>query len=99
MDTPAYKVKHIVVSPGQRLSLQLHHQREEHWVLTQGEADVTLGEVTSRFGKGDTIHIPVETKHRIACVGDIPVEFIEVQLGTYFGEDDIVRFQDDYDRS
>lgn len=99
VDLPTYKVKRIQVMPGQRLSLQLHHQREEHWVMTQGDAEVTLGEETRRYRKGDYIHIPKETKHRIANRGTEPVEFVEVQLGEYFGEDDIVRFQDDYQRT
>jgi mannose-6-phosphate isomerase-like protein (cupin superfamily) len=98
MDLPAYKVKQIQVLPGQRLSLQMHYKREEHWVITRGEPDVTLGEETLRRKKGDYIHIPFETRHRIANPGTEPVEFIEVQLGTYFGEDDIVRFADDYNR-
>ncbi len=99
MDVPAYKVKQIVVLPGQRLSLQLHHQREEHWLITVGSPDVTVGEETQPYKPGDYIFIPKETKHRIANPGTTPVEFIEIQRGEYFGEDDIVRFQDDYNRA
>lgn len=98
MDTPAYKVKQLQVLPGHRLSLQMHHQREEHWIITRGTPEVTLDEVTRTYQTGDYIHIPKETKHRIANTGNTPVEFIEVQLGEYFGEDDIVRFADDYNR-
>lgn len=98
MDNPDYKVKQIQVLPGHRLSLQMHYKREEHWVIAQGNPLVTLGENTKACAKGDYIFIPKETRHRIANPGSTPVEFIEVQLGEYFGEDDIVRFQDDYDR-
>jgi mannose-6-phosphate isomerase-like protein (cupin superfamily) len=98
MDLPQYKVKQIIVMPGQRLSLQMHHQREEHWMITAGQGEVTLGEEIIVCKKGDYLHIPKEAKHRIANTGTVPVEFIEVQLGEYFGEDDIIRFQDDYNR-
>lgn len=98
MDLPVYKVKQIQVMPGHRLSLQLHHKREEHWIITQGDPDITLGEETKTYHTGDYVFIPKETKHRIANTGERPVEFIEIQLGDYFGEDDIVRFQDDYNR-
>lgn len=97
-DLPFYKVKRLQVLPGHRLSLQLHHKREEHWIITQGHPHITLGEETTAHKPGDYIHIPVETKHRIANQTDTPVEFVEVQLGSYFGEDDIERFADDYNR-
>ncbi len=99
MDLPTYKVKRIVVLPGQRLSLQMHHKREEHWMMTRGHAEVTVGEETRPRHAGEYIFIPREAKHRIANPGPEPVEFIEVQLGDYFGEDDIVRYQDDYNRA
>lgn len=99
MDLPAYKVKRIVVNPGHRLSLQMHYKREEHWIITQGRPEITLGEETRTWHTGDHVHIPKQTKHRIANTGTEPVEFVEVQLGEYFGEDDIVRFQDDYQRT
>ncbi len=99
MDLPAYKVKQLQVLPGQRLSLQMHHKREEHWVITQGRPEVTLGEETKAYQAGDYIFIPKETRHRIANPGQEPVELIEIQLGEYFGEDDIIRFQDDYNRA
>jgi mannose-6-phosphate isomerase len=98
-DEPHYKLKTIVVNPGQRLSLQLHHKREEHWILVKGKAEVTLGETVHSMSAGSYIHIPVQTAHRIANVGETPVEFVEIQLGSYFGEDDIVRLQDDYKRA
>jgi mannose-6-phosphate isomerase-like protein (cupin superfamily) len=98
LDQPHCKVKRIQVLPGQRLSLQMHYKREEHWIITQGGPDITLDEVTQTYRAGDYIFIPKQTKHRIANTGQHPVEFIEVQRGEYFGEDDIVRFQDDYDR-
>jgi len=97
-DEPGYKVKEIVVNPGQRLSLQMHHHREEFWIVTQGQAAVTIGEDVRPVCVGSTVHIPKTATHRIANTGDEPVIFIEVQLGTYFGEDDIVRFADDYQR-
>ncbi len=99
MDLPQYKAKRIQVMPGQRLSLQMHHKREEHWIITVGTAEMTLGEETRTVRRGDYIFIPKETRHRIANTSDSSVEFIEVQLGEYFGEDDIVRFQDDYHRA
>jgi mannose-6-phosphate isomerase-like protein (cupin superfamily) len=98
MDTPGYKVKMIRVMPGQRLSLQMHYKREEHWIITQGKPQVTVGDETKPYEKGSYIFIPKEARHRIANPCTEPVEFIEVQLGEYFGEDDIVRFEDDYER-
>jgi mannose-6-phosphate isomerase len=99
LDLPHYKVKQIIVRPGQRLSLQLHHRREEHWIITEGYPQVIVGETTLSSKPGDTVFIPKETRHRIANPTIEPVSFIEVQLGTYFGEDDIVRFEDDYHRT
>ncbi len=97
-DAPHCKVKEIRVLPGHRLSLQMHYKRQEHWIITQGCAEVTVGEETKTYQKGDYIHIPTQAKHRIANTSDDTVTFVEVQLGDYFGEDDIVRFQDDYNR-
>jgi mannose-6-phosphate isomerase len=93
-----YKVKRIEVKPGQRLSLQLHDQRSEHWVVVAGEALITIGETEKRLRVNDTAFIPVRTKHRVANLGPDPLVFIEVQCGTYLGEDDITRFEDDYNR-
>lgn len=93
-----YKVKRIEVKPGQRLSLQLHDHRSEHWVVVAGEALITVGETEKRIGVNETAYIPVRTKHRVANPGTDPLIFIEVQCGPYLGEDDITRFEDDYNR-
>ncbi|OPZ59919.1 MAG: Alginate biosynthesis protein AlgA [Deltaproteobacteria bacterium ADurb.Bin510] len=94
-----HKVKRITVEPGKRLSLQLHHRRAEHWLIVSGQARVTLGEAHHDLGPGQAIDIPVEAAHRIENLGTEPVVFIEVQQGSYFGEDDIVRLQDDFGRN
>ena len=93
-----YKVKRITVDPGQRLSYQLHHRRSEHWVVVAGRAEVTLDDVVHQLGVGDAIDIGVGAKHRVQNPGDETLAFIEVQQGDYFGEDDIVRLDDDYGR-
>jgi mannose-6-phosphate isomerase len=98
-DNPRHKVKRIVVNPGQRLSLQLHHQRAEHWLVIEGEGLVTLDDDEILVCTGEDINIPREARHRIRNQGSVPCVFIEVQTGEYFGEDDIVRFEDDYGRS
>jgi len=98
LDTPTYKVKEILVKPGQRLSYQLHNKRSEHWYLVKGKAVVTLNDVDKELEAGESIEIPVEAKHRIANQGKEDVVFIEIQTGTYFGEDDEVRLEDDYNR-
>ena len=98
-DMPDHKVKRITVEPGKRLSLQLHHRRAEHWLIVSGQARVTLGEAFHDLGPGQAIDIPVEAAHRIENLGSEPVVFIEVQQGSYFGEDDIVRLQDDFGRN
>lgn len=99
LDEPTYKVKRITVLPGQRLSLQMHHRRAEHWTIVVGDADVTVNDDTFRLTRGEHVYIPLEAKHRVANPGSEPLVFIEVQSGTYTGEDDIVRFSDDYGRS
>jgi mannose-6-phosphate isomerase len=97
-DAPDHKVKRLVVHPGKRLSYQRHAHRAEHWFIVSGHATVTVdGEVTE-LGPGQAIDIPLEAAHRIGNNGDTDVVFIEVQLGSYFGEDDIVRLEDDYGR-
>lgn len=93
------KVKRLVVNPGHRLSLQSHKHRDEHWVVVVGKALVTRDEETREFRYGDHVFVKRGVKHRIACVGDEPVEIIEVQTGESFGEDDIVRYADDYQRA
>lgn len=93
------QVKRIQVKPGASLSLQLHHHRAEHWVVVRGEAEVTRGEEVFRLQADQSTYIPVETKHRLRNPGTLPLEIIEVQSGTYVGEDDIVRFEDNYGRT
>jgi len=94
-----YKVKRIEVNPGQRLSLQMHQRRSEHWVIVTGEAIVTIGEREIRLRENEDALIPARTKHRVANPGTSPLVFIEVQCGAYLGEDDITRFEDDYNRT
>jgi len=98
-DEPDHKVKRIVVEAGQRLSLQRHRRREEHWYVVQGEALVTLDEREIPLGAGQAIDIPRGARHRVANPRSEALVFIEVQRGDYFGEDDIERFADDYGRS
>ncbi len=93
-----YKVKKLVVNPGQRLSLQMHHKRSEIWTVIEGSPLVTCGEDIKQYQKGDYIQIPVRTKHRIENPTKEQIAIIEVQNGDYLGEDDIVRFEDDYQR-
>ncbi|HVX91797.1 MAG TPA: mannose-1-phosphate guanylyltransferase/mannose-6-phosphate isomerase [Xanthobacteraceae bacterium] len=96
---PRYQVKRIVVKPGGRLSLQLHHHRAEHWVVVRGTARVTVGDRVQMLHENESVYIPIDTQHRLENPGKIDLELIEVQTGSYLGEDDIVRFQDDYQRS
>jgi mannose-1-phosphate guanylyltransferase/mannose-6-phosphate isomerase len=96
---PGFQVKRIVVDPGEALSLQMHHRRSEHWIVVRGSAEVTVGEKVSTLGENESTFIPAETKHRIANPGLTPLELIEVQSGSYLGEDDIVRFDDRYGRA
>jgi mannose-6-phosphate isomerase len=98
-DAPTHKVKRIIVKPGGRLSYQYHHHRAEVWTIVQGEAIITLDGVDEVYKKGQVAQIPLGAKHRIQNQTDEDVVFIEVQLGTYFGEDDIVRIEDDYNRN
>ena len=97
-DEPGHKVKRIVVQSGQRLSYQRHEHRSEHWFVVAGTARVTLDGKDHELSAGDAIDIPAGTAHRIENPGSGDLVFIEVQHGTYFGEDDIVRLQDDYGR-
>lgn len=98
LDTDYFKSKRITVWPGHKLSYQSHARRAEHWVIVKGEAEVTLNDEVFRLKAGEHVHIPLGAKHRIANPGEIALEFIEVQTGTYFGEDDIIRYSDDYGR-
>lgn len=93
-----HKVKRIVVNPGQRLSLQRHQKRDEHWFIQSGEAVVTLDGVDHNLSEQQYIDIPRTAVHRIANRTDKPMVFIEIQTGDYFGEDDIERLEDDYAR-
>jgi len=98
VDEERTKVKRLVVNPGQRLSLQSHKHRDEHWVVVQGRASVTLDDETLEVAYGQHVYVKRGSKHRIACAGDEPLEIIEVQTGDSFAEEDIVRFSDDYGR-
>ena len=92
------KVKRMTVDPGQRLSYQSHARRAEHWVVVSGVATVTLDGTDIDVSPGESIDIPLQSAHRVANQGTEELVFIEVQLGDYFGEDDIVRYSDDYGR-
>lgn len=93
-----FQVKRITVNPGARLSLQLHHHRAEHWIVVKGTARVTCGDREFIMSENESTFIPLGEKHRLENAGKIPLELIEVQTGSYLGEDDIVRFDDVYGR-
>ena len=93
-----FQVKRLVVKPGASMSLQLHHHRAEHWIVVTGTARITRGEETFLLGENESTYIPLGTKHRIENPGMVPLHIIEVQSGSYLGEDDIVRFEDQYGR-
>lgn len=93
-----FQVKRLIVNPGAVLSLQMHHRRAEHWVVVRGTATITLNDDVFELGVNQSTHIPVGATHRIANHGTEPVHIIEVQCGDYLGEDDIVRFEDEYGR-
>ena len=94
-----FQVKRIMVKPGEALSLQMHHHRAEHWVVVSGTARVTRGDEVKLVSENESTYIPIGTKHRLENVGKMPLFLIEVQSGSYLGEDDIVRFEDRYRRS
>lgn len=94
-----YKIKRIEVKPGHRLSLQMHHHRSEHWIVVSGTAKVVCGEKEMLLFSNQSTYVPPCTSHRLENPGVIPLILIEVQNGEYLGEDDIVRFQDDYSRA
>ncbi|NBQ89867.1 MAG: mannose-1-phosphate guanylyltransferase/mannose-6-phosphate isomerase [Betaproteobacteria bacterium] len=96
---PRFQVKRIMVKPGASLSLQMHHHRAEHWIVVSGTAEVTNGEQTIMLSENQSTYIPLGQVHRLANPGKVPLEIIEVQSGSYLGEDDIVRFEDTYGRS
>jgi mannose-1-phosphate guanylyltransferase/mannose-6-phosphate isomerase len=94
-----FKVKRIMVKPGASLSLQMHYHRAEHWVVVSGTAQITNGEKTIILSENQSTYIPLGQTHRLANPGAIPLEIVEVQSGSYLGEDDIVRFEDTYGRA
>ncbi|MBP0004354.1 MAG: phosphomannose isomerase type II C-terminal cupin domain [Cyanobacteria bacterium SBC] len=96
---PRYKIKRIEVKPGHRLSLQMHHHRSEHWIVVSGTARVICDEKVQMIYSNQSTYVPQGTQHRLENPGVIPLVLIEVQNGEYLGEDDIVRFQDDYART
>jgi mannose-1-phosphate guanylyltransferase/mannose-6-phosphate isomerase len=93
-----FQVKRIVVKPGAALSLQMHHHRAEHWIVVRGTAQVTRGDTSYLVSENESTFIPLGTRHRLENPGCVPLEMIEVQSGSYLGEDDIVRFEDVYGR-
>lgn len=97
-EAPGYKIKRIEVKPGHRLSLQMHHHRSEHWIVVSGTAKVTCGDRELMLGSNQSTYVPHCTAHRLENPGVINLVLIEVQNGEYLGEDDIIRFQDDYAR-
>jgi mannose-1-phosphate guanylyltransferase len=94
-----YQVKRITVKPGARLSVQMHHHRAEHWIVVSGTANVTLDGAQHLLTENQSIYLPVGAVHALENPGKIPLELIEVQVGSYLGEDDIVRFEDLYGRA
>ena len=98
LDEEYTKVKKIVIKPGQSPSYQYHFNRSEIWVIVNGEAEVRIDDVVTRYGVGDVVTIPTEVKHQPKNIGDDDLIFVEIQLGEYFGEDDIVRLEDKYGR-
>nr|MBP9593043.1 cupin domain-containing protein [Steroidobacteraceae bacterium] len=93
-----FQVKRLVVKPGASMSLQLHHHRAEHWIVVSGTARITRGDEVFLLGENESTYIPMGTRHRIENPGKVALHIIEVQSGSYLGEDDIVRFEDRYGR-
>ena len=94
-----YQVKRITVKPGEKLSVQMHHHRAEHWIVVSGTASVTCGEETFLLSENQSTYIPLGEVHCLENPGKVELELIEVQSGSYLGEDDIVRFVDQYGRA
>jgi mannose-6-phosphate isomerase-like protein (cupin superfamily) len=99
VDKEYCKVKEIVIMPGQAPSYQFHYKRNETWIIVKGAGTLTLDDEITPVQSGDTIQVPVGTKHRLRNTSNEELVFIEVQWGEYFGEDDIVRIEDDYNRT
>jgi mannose-6-phosphate isomerase-like protein (cupin superfamily) len=98
VDLPYTKVKRLIVNPGKRLSYQSHTKRDETWIVVRGVATVTIDDFTCTVNYGEHVCICKNSKHRLANETDLPLEIIEVQVGEYFGEDDIQRYEDDFGR-
>ena len=98
-DHNGYKVKKICVYPGKRLSLQSHQKRSEHWIIVKGNAEVQVGDSFEQITENQHVYIPNNTLHRIKNIGNETVVFIETQIGEYLGEDDILRYEDDFGRA
>lgn len=98
LDNPNFKVKKITVKSGCRLSLQSHKRRNEHWVVIEGRMRITVGNEVRNYEVNEHVYIPRETKHRMENSGTEEASVIEIQTGDYFGEDDIIRYEDDYNR-
>jgi len=94
-----YQVKRITVNPGSSLSSQMHHHRSEHWIVVRGTARVERDDETFLLAENESTYIPLGARHRLSNPGMVALELIEVQVGTYLGEDDIVRFDDVYGRT
>ena len=94
-----YKTKNIEVNPGCSLSLQFHYHRSEHWVVVEGTAKVTIDDEEKLLSEGQSVYVPLSSKHRLENPGEHQITLIEVQIGTYLGEDDIVRYEDIYSRT
>jgi len=98
MNGERFQVKHLFVAPGKKLSLQKHHHRAEHWVVVRGTAEITVDDEVRVISENQSTFIPLGAVHRLANPGKIMLEVIEVQTGSYLGEDDIVRYQDEFGR-
>ena len=98
IDNEKYKVKKLIINPKKRFSLQYHNKRTETWTIVKGKLEITIGDKKGIYSYGQTVSVPVGTVHRIENIGSEAAEIIEVQTGTYFGEDDIVRLEDDFGR-
>ena len=98
VDADSFKAKRLDVTAGRRMSLQSHQYRSEHWIIVTGLAKITVADNVLNYRHGEHVFVPKNTKHRIENTGDTLLTIIEVQLGKYFGEDDIIRYEDDFDR-